>query len=56
MLQAIYDPEQEGSLAAAIRSLMWSATHVRERLSLDHGRSLSGLQGDQQAAQKNTRR
>ena len=51
LLQAIYDPEQAGSLAGAIRSLMWSATHVRERLSLDHWHSLNRLQRDQQAAQ-----
>ena len=50
LLRAIYDPEQEGSLAGNIRSLMWSATHVRERLSLDHWHSLNRLQGDQQAA------
>ena len=50
LLQAIYDPEQPGSLAGSIRSLMWSATHVRERLSLDHWHSLNRLQRDQQAA------
>jgi uncharacterized alpha-E superfamily protein len=31
---------------------MWSATHVRERLSLDHWHSLNRLQRDQQAALK----
>ncbi|HOI52711.1 MAG TPA: alpha-E domain-containing protein, partial [Azonexus sp.] len=40
------------SLAGGIRSLMWSATHVRERLSLDHWHSLNSLQREQQAAQK----
>ena len=50
LLEAIYDPEQAGSLANNIRSLMWSATHVRERLSLDHWHSLNRLQRDQQAA------
>lgn len=52
LLEAIYDPEQPGSLAGNIRSLMWSATHVRERLSLDHWHSLNRLQREQQAAQK----
>ncbi len=52
LLEAIYDPNQAGSLAGNIRSLMWSATHVRERLSLDHWHSLNRLQRDQQAAQK----
>jgi uncharacterized circularly permuted ATP-grasp superfamily protein/uncharacterized alpha-E superfamily protein len=52
LLEAIYDPEQPGSLARNIRSLMWSATHVRERLSLDHWHSLNRLQRDQQAALK----
>ena len=52
LLEAIYDPEQPGSLACNIRSLMWSATHVRERLSLDHWHSLNRLQRDQQAALK----
>lgn len=52
LLEAIYDPAQPGSLAGSIRSLMWSATHVRERLSLDHWHSLNRLQRQQQAAQK----
>ena len=52
LLEAIYDPKQPGSLAGNIRSLMWSATHVRERLSLDHWHSLNRLQREQQAAQK----
>lgn len=52
LLEAIYDPEQPGSLAGNIRSLMWSATHVRERLSLDHWQSLNRLQREQQTAQK----
>jgi len=53
LLEAIYDPNQPGSLAGNIRSVMWSATHVRERLSLDHWHSLNRLQREQQAAQKN---
>ena len=52
LLEAIYDPDQPGSLAGNIRSLMWSATHVRERLSLDHWHSLNRLQREQQAALK----
>jgi uncharacterized circularly permuted ATP-grasp superfamily protein/uncharacterized alpha-E superfamily protein len=52
LLEAIYDPDQPGSLAGSIRHLMWSATHVRERLSLDHWHSLNRLQRDQQAALK----
>ena len=52
LLEAIYDPNQPGSLAGNIRNLMWSATHVRERLSLDHWHSLNRLQREQQAAQK----
>ncbi|MGB9354605.1 MAG: alpha-E domain-containing protein, partial [Azonexus sp.] len=52
LLEAIYDPEQPGSLAGTIRNVMWSATHVRERLSLDHWHSLNRLQREQQAALK----
>lgn len=52
LLEAIYDPLQPGSLAGTIRNLMWSATHVRERLSLDHWHSLNRLQREQQAAHK----
>jgi uncharacterized circularly permuted ATP-grasp superfamily protein/uncharacterized alpha-E superfamily protein len=52
LLEAIYDPKQPGSLAGNIRNLMWSATHVRERLSLDHWHSLNRLQREQQAALK----
>ena len=52
LLEAIYDPKQPGSLAGNIRSLMWSATHVRERLSLDHWHSLNRLQRELQAALK----
>ena len=52
LLEAIYDPQQPGSLAGNIRNLMWSATHVRERLSLDHWHSLNRLQREQQAALK----
>ncbi|MDD2741698.1 MAG: circularly permuted type 2 ATP-grasp protein, partial [Rhodocyclaceae bacterium] len=52
LLEAIYDPKQPGSLASNIRSLLWSATHVRERLSLDHWHSLNRLQREQQAALK----
>jgi uncharacterized circularly permuted ATP-grasp superfamily protein/uncharacterized alpha-E superfamily protein len=52
LLEAIYDPDQPGSLAGNIRHVMWSATHVRERLSLDHWHSLNRLQREQQAAQK----
>ncbi|MBL8449459.1 MAG: circularly permuted type 2 ATP-grasp protein [Dechloromonas sp.] len=52
LLEAIYDPDQAGSLAGAIRSVMWSATHVRERLSLDHWHSLNGLQRNLQNARR----
>jgi len=52
LLSAIHDPEQQGSLAAAIRSLIWAATQIRERLSLDHWHSLTQLQRELQAAQK----
>ena len=52
LLEAIYDPAQPGSLAGNIRNLMWSATHVRERLSIDHWHSLNRLQREQQGAQK----
>ena len=52
LLEAIYDPDHPGSLASNIHSVMWSATHVRERLSLDHWHSLNRLQREQQAALK----
>lgn len=46
LLAAIYDPDQPGSLAASIRHLLWTATHVRERLSVDHWHALNSLQRD----------
>ena len=52
LLAAIYDSEQAGSLAGAIRSLIWSATQIRERLALDHWHSLTQLQRELQAAQQ----
>lgn len=52
LLEAIYDSNQPGSLAANIRSLIWVATHVRERLSLDHWHSLNKLQRELQLADK----
>lgn len=48
LLRAIYDAEQPGSLAASIQHVLWSATHVRERLSVDHWHSLNRLQRDLQ--------
>jgi uncharacterized alpha-E superfamily protein len=56
LLEAIYDPQQPGSSGRQYPHLMWSATHVRERLSLDHWHSLNRLQREQQAAQKTIRR
>jgi len=44
LTQAIFDSEADDSLAAAIRRLIWSASHVRERLSVDHWHSLNRLQ------------
>jgi uncharacterized circularly permuted ATP-grasp superfamily protein/uncharacterized alpha-E superfamily protein len=52
VLQAIYDAALPGSLAACISQLMWSATHVRERLSLDHWHSLNRLQRDLHGVRK----
>jgi uncharacterized alpha-E superfamily protein len=43
LLAAISDAEAEGSLANAIQRLLWAATQVRERLSLDHWHSLNHL-------------
>ncbi|MEY2632414.1 MAG: hypothetical protein RIR00_1068, partial [Pseudomonadota bacterium] len=50
LLQAIYDPNWPTSLANNIRSLLWSATQVRERLSLDNWHSLNALQRELQGA------
>lgn len=46
LLAAIHNAGQNGSLAANIRHLLGTATHVRERLSLDHWHSLNSLQRD----------
>ena len=47
---AIYNSRSPNSLAGNIHSLLWSATQVRERLSLDHWHSLNRLQGQLQEA------
>jgi uncharacterized circularly permuted ATP-grasp superfamily protein/uncharacterized alpha-E superfamily protein len=52
LLAAIFDAEAQGSLANAIQRLLWAATQVRERLSLDHWHSLNRLQHDLQARAK----
>ena len=44
LLDAIFAAEADNSLATAIRRLLWSATQVRERLSVDHWHSLNRLQ------------
>lgn len=46
---AIYDPATENSVADVCRRLQWSASQVRERLSLDHWHSLNRLQRDLQS-------
>lgn len=51
LLSALYAPDWQPSLANNIRSLLWAATQVRERLSLDHWHSLNRLQRDLQAIQ-----
>ncbi|WP_303785980.1 circularly permuted type 2 ATP-grasp protein [Azovibrio restrictus] len=52
LLDAIFAAEAENSLAAAIRRLLWSATQVRERLSVDHWHSLNRLQRSLVAGQE----
>ncbi len=52
LLDAIFDTDQLGSLASAIRSLFWSATHVRERLSQDLWHSVNGLQRELQVVRR----
>jgi uncharacterized alpha-E superfamily protein len=47
---AIYNSRSPHSLAGNIHSLLWSATQVRERLSLDHWHSLNRLQNQLQEA------
>ena len=44
LLQAVHDVELPGSLAADIRRAVWSATQVKERLSVDHWHSINSLQ------------
>jgi uncharacterized circularly permuted ATP-grasp superfamily protein/uncharacterized alpha-E superfamily protein len=51
LLSALYAADWLPSLANNIRSLLWAATQVRERLSLDHWHSLNRLQRDLQAIQ-----
>lgn len=48
LLNAIYSQKISSSLAANIRSVLWCATQVRERLSLDHWHSLNRLQRETQ--------
>ena len=45
---AIYDAASDNSVANACRRLIWSASQVRERLSLDHWHSLNRMQRDLQ--------
>lgn len=51
---AIYNHRSPNSLAGNIHSLLWSATQVRERLSLDHWHSLNRLQNQLQEAATQT--
>lgn len=44
VLRSIHDAACAGGLAANIRSTVWSATQVKERLSVDHWHTLSSLQ------------
>lgn len=52
LLDAILSPDHGGSLATGIRSLLWAATHVRERLALDHWHAINRMQRDLATAQK----
>ncbi|QID18089.1 circularly permuted type 2 ATP-grasp protein [Nitrogeniibacter mangrovi] len=45
---AVQDPGAENSISDACRRLLWAASQVRERLSLDHWHSLNRLQRDLQ--------
>ncbi len=47
---AIFDTSAASSLASMIRQVLWSASQLRERLSLDHWHSLNRLQGDLEIA------
>lgn len=44
LLAAVFDEHWYGSLLSMIRRAIWSATHVRERLSVDHWQALNRLQ------------
>lgn len=44
LFQAVYDLELTGSLAADIGRAVWSATQVKERLSVDHWHSMNSVQ------------
>lgn len=43
LVGAVLNPERPAGLAADLRRLHWTATQVRERLSVDHWHSLNGL-------------
>ena len=44
LLVSVFDVAFAGSLASDIRRAVWSATQVKERLSLDHWHSINSLQ------------
>jgi uncharacterized circularly permuted ATP-grasp superfamily protein/uncharacterized alpha-E superfamily protein len=44
LLAAIFDPQQPTSLACNLHHLMWAATQVRERLSLDNWLTLNRME------------
>ena len=44
LLAGVFDAQWGGSLAAVVRRQAWAASHVRERLSVDHWHAVNRLQ------------
>ncbi len=54
LLRSVFDTEISGSLASDIRRAVWSATQVKERLSVDHWHSINSLQRKLQGLDQNS--
>ncbi|MDR3324059.1 MAG: circularly permuted type 2 ATP-grasp protein [Zoogloeaceae bacterium] len=56
LMNALFEATAAGSLAETLHRLHWTATQVRERLSVDHWHVLNGLQRDLHKARQGAAR
>lgn len=52
LTRAVFDDAWDTGLAAGLKRLQWSATQVRERLSMDHWHAINRLNHDMQASKE----